>query len=189
MTPESRHYIGNNLKRLCEENKTSLHAVSQQLGIMTNALYKVSSNQIRVNEDLILRIAIFFNVDPASLIDIERQGIKKSFDPGTRFIGNSLGAILNERNLQAKSVATATGLHRSAISGYMMNKKKASSMTIEKIAAALSVSAEALVDKPSRIKQATRPKSESVNQLDEEDLAFLNKLTELLLLKKKLKNL
>jgi len=199
MIPKSRHYIGANLKRLCEERSLSLYQLSSQLQIPSNTIYKIGYNEFTATSDLIQKVAAFFNVAPDSLIDSERGvgRVKNGNSKSAYFIGRSLSKIMVDQSLETGEVAGVASLHSSEISALKLNRKRARLPTIEKIAAAIGISAQELIDRPSEAKSLKQTKSfkpvkdndKIVNGLDEEDVAFLNKLTELLLLKKKLKNL
>ena len=100
---------------------------------------------------------------------------------------------MNDQALETGEVAGVACLHSSEISALKLNRKRARLPTIEKIANAIGISARELIDRPSEAKSLKQTKSfkpvkdnsKIVNELDEEDVAFLNKLAELLLLKKK----
>lgn len=199
MSSKSRYYIGANVKRLCEERSLSLYQLSSQLQIPSNTIYKIGYNEFTAAYELIKKIAVFFNVQPESLIDAERGAgrAKNKNSKSAYFIGRSLSKIMNDQALETAEVAGVAGLHSSEISALKLNRKRARLPTIEKIANAIGISAQELIDRPDEAKCLKQTKSfkpakdnvKIVNELDEEDVAFLNKLAELLLLKKKLKNL
>lgn len=143
----------NRLKSLREEKGMKQSELGKLLNVQDAAISKYESGKVSLTDDTLLKLSKIFNVPVDYILGNDDYGIDyANYQMDTSEFGlafkEKLKSILEEKDISQQEFAKITGLHPDEADAFLWGNKVPSIDELIKIAGALNVSANYLLDIP-----------------------------------------